>query len=181
MAGSISTFDYSLVSIKETSVASIPWVCAIQSSTRRPVKMNQNEGWGGWTNVFMFWEGVELYPVLEPGDMRSRLAPGNTHEADLPPEVEHLPVSSQHSLDGPLWGIFTGSGRTWWSWLLCSESSSGCWSCPSHWTARQWSWGGSGGRCTCPCTSWTQVLAETATPKTIQLKFRSQYYFIRSK
>ena len=40
----------------------------------------------------MLREGVELYPVLEPRDVRPRLPPGHAHQADLPAEVEHLPV-----------------------------------------------------------------------------------------
>ena len=61
--------------------------------------------------MFMFREGVELNPVLEPSDVRSGLAPGHAHEADLPAEMEHLPVMTRFRA-GPQSDIFTGSVRT---------------------------------------------------------------------
>ena len=42
--------------------------------------------------MFVFGEGVQLDPILEPGDVRPRLAPGHAHQADLPAKMEHLPV-----------------------------------------------------------------------------------------
>ena len=42
--------------------------------------------------MFVFWEGVQLDPILEPGDVGPGFAPGHAHQTDLPAKVEHLPV-----------------------------------------------------------------------------------------
>ena len=42
--------------------------------------------------MFVFREGVQFDPILEPGDVRPRFARGHAHQADLPTQMEHLPV-----------------------------------------------------------------------------------------
>ena len=50
--------------------------------------------------MFVFREGVQFDPILEPGDVRPRFARGHAHQADLPAQVEHFPESQR---DKDIW------------------------------------------------------------------------------